>query len=372
VLLFIVLKDLPELSASTYHILLANVTASNLFVCTFIKSVGSIYISYAFARGVDSVAFEFCTFYEASHWLTLPILPWSLLILSWQVFLGSRRAERRSLNVPKETLSIFLMMIPLARAVTDPENAHQALVSPETRSKVFARREMKRKEIKAQTMREGPRPAQAVMLGTLWVAAALLAMERVVSLESRVGAVDPVVRARRYWVQPYANSTKMLEIIRELHPTYCNFWTPQVGRLELVIWVLMVPLPLAIGPLAAGLLDFCYWVKKSCEKASGPPTPSRAKYWMVVLALSLLSGLFLSLHLVGAELLRESSKWSRLTCLLVKHFLGRHDLILFPLVVLCFDPTLRAGLKVMFLRKRGGQPSSSLQSSACTSTTTAL
>ena len=44
--------------------------------------------------------------------------------------------------------------------------------------------------------REGPRPAQAVMLGTLWVAAALLAMERVVSLESRVGAVDPVVRVR--------------------------------------------------------------------------------------------------------------------------------------------------------------------------------
>ena len=79
---------------------------------------------------------------------------------------------------------------------------------------------------------------------------------------------------------------------------------------------------------------------------------------------------------------QQSSKWSRLTCLLVKHFLGRqdnifdivtfanflslsptanmkdltncsifilcihysslrHDLILFPLVVLCFDPTLR-------------------------------
>ena len=33
-------------------------------MCTFIKSVGSIYISYAFAKGVDSVAFEFCTFYE--------------------------------------------------------------------------------------------------------------------------------------------------------------------------------------------------------------------------------------------------------------------------------------------------------------------
>ena len=35
-----------------------------------------------------------------------------------EVFLGSRRAERRSLNVPKETLSIFLMMIPLARSLS--------------------------------------------------------------------------------------------------------------------------------------------------------------------------------------------------------------------------------------------------------------
>ena len=43
-------------------------------------------------------------------------------------------------------------------------------------------------------IREGPRPTQAILLGTLWVAAALLAMERVVGLEGRVGAVDRVVR----------------------------------------------------------------------------------------------------------------------------------------------------------------------------------
>jgi hypothetical protein len=49
-LLFIILKDLPDLSCSTYHVLLANVTASNLFVCTIVKSVGSIYITYAFAK----------------------------------------------------------------------------------------------------------------------------------------------------------------------------------------------------------------------------------------------------------------------------------------------------------------------------------
>ena len=44
------------------------------------------------------------------------------------------------------------------------------------------------------THREGPRPTQAILLATLWVAAALLSMERVVGLEGRVGAVDRVVR----------------------------------------------------------------------------------------------------------------------------------------------------------------------------------
>ena len=48
--LFLTLKDLPQLSASTYHILLTNTAAANLFVCTIVKSTGSIYISYAFSK----------------------------------------------------------------------------------------------------------------------------------------------------------------------------------------------------------------------------------------------------------------------------------------------------------------------------------
>ena len=48
--LFITLRDLPNLSASTYHVLLVNLSFCNLLICTFIKPVTSIYISYAFAN----------------------------------------------------------------------------------------------------------------------------------------------------------------------------------------------------------------------------------------------------------------------------------------------------------------------------------
>ena len=48
--LFITLRDLPNLSASTYHVLLVNLSFCNICICTFIKPVSSIYVSYAFAN----------------------------------------------------------------------------------------------------------------------------------------------------------------------------------------------------------------------------------------------------------------------------------------------------------------------------------
>ena len=115
IFLFIILKDLPHLSASTYHILMANVAASNLFVCTVIKSIGSIYISYAFSKvsfsrllpslnfsqGVDSVAFEFCTFYKFCHWAALPVLPWTVFLLSWQVDILSTTSSLSITHCPR-------------------------------------------------------------------------------------------------------------------------------------------------------------------------------------------------------------------------------------------------------------------------------
>jgi hypothetical protein len=48
--LFITLRDLPNLAASTYHVLLVNLSFCNILICTFIKPVTSIYVGYAFAK----------------------------------------------------------------------------------------------------------------------------------------------------------------------------------------------------------------------------------------------------------------------------------------------------------------------------------
>lgn len=49
-LLLITLKDLPDISGSTYHVLLANIAVTNLFTCTVLKPASAVYIAYAYAK----------------------------------------------------------------------------------------------------------------------------------------------------------------------------------------------------------------------------------------------------------------------------------------------------------------------------------
>ena len=55
-LVLITLKDLPDMSASTYHVLLANLALTNLITCTLIKPASAVYIGYAHAK-VDFILF---------------------------------------------------------------------------------------------------------------------------------------------------------------------------------------------------------------------------------------------------------------------------------------------------------------------------
>ena len=50
IVLGITLRDLPDLSCSTYYVILANISVCNLVICTFVKTILSIYVSYAFVK----------------------------------------------------------------------------------------------------------------------------------------------------------------------------------------------------------------------------------------------------------------------------------------------------------------------------------
>ena len=86
-LLLVTLKDLPDLCASTYHVLLANLCFSNIFTCTVLKPVTGIFTGYAYAKRQDTVGLSFCQLYTFLSGTFLPCVPWSVLALSWHVFL---------------------------------------------------------------------------------------------------------------------------------------------------------------------------------------------------------------------------------------------------------------------------------------------
>lgn len=59
-LLFITVRDLPNISSSTYHVLLINLSFCNIIICAFFKPVCGIYISFAFS------SVSFCFDYSAN------------------------------------------------------------------------------------------------------------------------------------------------------------------------------------------------------------------------------------------------------------------------------------------------------------------
>ena len=117
---------------------------------------------------------EFCSLYSLLHWTTLPICPLTMFCLSWHLYLASRRADQRALNIPKHATSIFLMMIPLATAWFDSLSPVQQLQSSQ-----FHATDQKRRNCKSVKLREGPRPRQSALLATMWTFSALIAMERI-------------------------------------------------------------------------------------------------------------------------------------------------------------------------------------------------
>ena len=102
----LLLVTVNELS-STYHVLLANLSFSNLFVCTVLKPVTSIYSGYAYAKMQHRVGLSFCQLYTFLTGTFLPILPWSVLALAWQVLLQGRTniKLKTSTNTPNRVLS---------------------------------------------------------------------------------------------------------------------------------------------------------------------------------------------------------------------------------------------------------------------------
>ena len=92
---YISLKDTPNMVASTPHILLGNLSLCNILMSAVVLPFSAIYVSYAHAKSSPTVDIVFCDSFTLVSQTTSAVLPLTLFCLAWHVFLAGRRAERR-------------------------------------------------------------------------------------------------------------------------------------------------------------------------------------------------------------------------------------------------------------------------------------
>ena len=140
----------------------------------------------------------------------------------------------------------------------------------------------------------------------------------------------------------------------------CNIWEDQQDSGGFVLWTIIVALPVLLGPLLTGGLEFLFWLCRKCSSSSSPhspPAPSLAKYWAILLLLSLVVPPTLAAHLWLVEsVLQPLLHLDYFTCLLIKYFLGNSDVFLVPSLLLIVDGTLRRGLVFVCRMRKNIQP----------------
>ena len=146
-------------------------------------------------------------------------------------------------------------------------------------------------------------------------------------------------------------------VVREEDVAACNIWEDQGDNGGFVIWTIIVALPIIAGPVLTGTLEFFACLGKKCSRSPSPPTPSLAKYWVMLAVLSLIIPATLAAHLWLVEtVLQPRFKLDYFTCLGLKYFLGNSDVFLVPSLILIMDGTLRRGLGSVCRMRKDTQP----------------
>ena len=240
-------------------------------------------------------------------------------------------------------MSIFLMMIPLATAWFDDLSPVQELKSFDFGAKMMA--DQKRKDLKAISIKEGPRPNQTVLLGVMWSVSGVVSL---LSLALDTNTKDEI--RRDYMVKTDDQSAVETRISREVDIAVCKVWDESEKGLKAyaLLWLAIVAVPIVLGPGVIFCLEFCFYLSKKCSRSQHPETPSLMKYWVLILFSSVFVFSSLALHLWLAEAMElvfgDMLEIDYFMSLMLKYFAGNSDILIVPCLILFIDPVIGRGL----------------------------
>ena len=191
-------------------------------------------------------------------------------------------------------------MVPIASAIlkTEEEEEDNNVTDDNVGGKLT--KAQRRKKIKSRTVEDGPRTSQKVLLVIMWLTAALAAIAAFLLEQLQLTETQMV---RQMEVTPYANSSAVVLITRNVDMTFCLVWRREPGLVELVPWVVVVSLPVLLGPVLTTLMELIYYLQRLRDTRPGwvPNLPSRTRRWTLIYLLTLATAVAYPLNLYIAE-----------------------------------------------------------------------
>ena len=152
----------------------------------------------------------------------------------------------------------------------------------------------------------------------------------------------PTPATRDYLVKPEANSSKMVVVTRNLDITFCRVFHTPPDFPDLIFTLVVVVVPLVLGPLTMALWDICQLVSSWIR-----PHPflrvaaDRGPHLALVYFLAVLAA---GSHLTGVFFAEWNHSDSIFVLLILKYVAGSADLVVVPLAVIFGYKEVRTGV----------------------------
>ena len=159
--------------------------------------------------------------------------------------------------------------------------------------------------------------------------------------------------SREYFIKPMANSTTEEKIIKNVDIPFCKVWHLQTSMMDILYTLLILILPLAMGPLLTGLLELIQCLTTSQSKFRQSEDNHRGRQLALLHILAWLSiGSYMANLYLAEGVLLHIYNFSIFHILMFKYVLGYADLIFVPIIIILIDKDVREGVAEVYRSKQ--------------------
>ena len=150
---------------------------------------------------------------------------------------------------------------------------------------------------------------------------------------------------REYYIRPWDNSTMEQLIVKSLDITFCKVWHLHTELMDCLLTLLILVLPLVLGPLLTIILELIIHLSSPPIKPGYAEDYQRSRQMALLHLLSWFSaGSYLSNLYLAESVFLSVYNLNIFPVLILKYVVGYADLLYVPLLLMLLDRNVREGM----------------------------